>query len=52
MVDQLPENIEVTYTKSDVGESEVVSKVVKSILKEENKKNSTKNDVSKSQIED
>ncbi|MFS7977541.1 hypothetical protein Hanom_Chr10g00905171 [Helianthus anomalus] len=52
MVDQLPENIDVTYTKSDVGESEVVSKVVESVLKKENQNNSTKNDNSESQIED
>ncbi|MFS7911440.1 hypothetical protein Hanom_Chr02g00118111 [Helianthus anomalus] len=52
MVDQFPENIDVTYTKSDVGESEVVNKVVESVLEEENQNNSTKNDVSKSQIED
>ncbi|MFS7962821.1 hypothetical protein Hanom_Chr08g00731001 [Helianthus anomalus] len=37
MVDQLPKNINVTYSKSDdVGDSEVVSKVVESVLNEEN----------------
>ncbi|MFS7947416.1 hypothetical protein Hanom_Chr06g00548031 [Helianthus anomalus] len=49
MVDQLPENIDVTYSKSDdVGDSDVVSKVVESVLKED----STKNDNSGSQVED
>ncbi|MFS8024217.1 hypothetical protein Hanom_Chr16g01460631 [Helianthus anomalus] len=41
MVDQLPKNIDVTYTKSDDSESEVVSKVVESVLKEENQNIST-----------
>ncbi|KAJ0450732.1 hypothetical protein HanHA300_Chr15g0559561 [Helianthus annuus] len=50
MVDQLPENIDVTYTKSDVGESKVVNKVVESVLKDEN--DSTKTEISKSQNED
>ncbi|MFS7954037.1 hypothetical protein Hanom_Chr07g00625621 [Helianthus anomalus] len=51
MVDQLLKNIDVTYSKSDdVGDSEVVSKVVESVLKEEN--DSTKNDESESQVED
>ncbi|KAF5778302.1 putative transcription factor interactor and regulator CCHC(Zn) family [Helianthus annuus] len=36
MVDQLPDNIDVTYSKSDdSGDSEVVGKVVESVLKEE-----------------
>ncbi|KAJ0919933.1 hypothetical protein HanRHA438_Chr05g0235301 [Helianthus annuus] len=36
MVDQLPGNIDVTYSKSDdFSDSEVVSKVVESVLKEE-----------------
>ncbi|KAJ0902935.1 putative transcription factor interactor and regulator CCHC(Zn) family [Helianthus annuus] len=36
MVDQLPDNIDVTYTKSDdSNDSEVVGKVVESVLKEE-----------------
>ncbi|MFS8021349.1 hypothetical protein Hanom_Chr16g01426371 [Helianthus anomalus] len=49
MVDQLPENIHVTYSKSDdVGDSEVVSKVVESILKEY----PIKKDNSESQVED
>ncbi|MFS8002461.1 hypothetical protein Hanom_Chr13g01202331 [Helianthus anomalus] len=49
MVDQLPENIDGTYPKSDdVSDSEVVSKVVESVLKED----STKNDNSESQVED
>ncbi|KAF5773936.1 hypothetical protein HanRHA438_Chr13g0605141 [Helianthus annuus] len=49
MVDHLPENIDVTYSKSDdVGDSEVVSKVVESVLKED----STKTDMSESQVED
>ncbi|MFS8019147.1 hypothetical protein Hanom_Chr15g01400431 [Helianthus anomalus] len=49
MVDQLPENIDVTYSKSDdVGDSKVVSKVVESVLKED----FTKNDYSESQFED
>ncbi|MFS7995282.1 hypothetical protein Hanom_Chr12g01116161 [Helianthus anomalus] len=49
IVDQLPENIDVTYSKSDdAGDSEVVTKVVESVLKEE----STKNENSESQVED
>ncbi|MFS7997754.1 hypothetical protein Hanom_Chr12g01145601 [Helianthus anomalus] len=36
MVDQLPDNIDVTYSKSnDSSDSEVVGKVVESVLKEE-----------------
>ncbi|KAJ0618477.1 putative transcription factor interactor and regulator CCHC(Zn) family [Helianthus annuus] len=36
MVDQLPDNIDVTYTKSDdISDSEVVGKVVESVFKEE-----------------
>ncbi|MFS7927317.1 hypothetical protein Hanom_Chr04g00307651 [Helianthus anomalus] len=51
MVDQLTENIDVTYsTSDDVDDSEVVSKVVESVLKEEN--DSTKNEKSESQIKD
>ncbi|MFS8024508.1 hypothetical protein Hanom_Chr16g01464081 [Helianthus anomalus] len=50
MVDQLPEIIDVTYTKSDVGELEVANKVVESVLKDEN--DSTKTEISKSQHED
>ncbi|MFS7995862.1 hypothetical protein Hanom_Chr12g01123041 [Helianthus anomalus] len=50
LVDQLPENIDVTYTKSDVGESEVVSSVVENVLKDEN--HFTKNENSTSQDED
>ncbi|MFS7997515.1 hypothetical protein Hanom_Chr12g01142691 [Helianthus anomalus] len=50
MVDQFPENIDVTYSKfDDVGDSEVVSKVVESVLNEED---STKNEKSESQVED
>ncbi|MFS7978294.1 hypothetical protein Hanom_Chr10g00913821 [Helianthus anomalus] len=52
MVDQLAENIDVTYFKSDVGELEVVSEVVESVLKEESKNDSSKNDNSESQVED
>ncbi|MFS7997061.1 hypothetical protein Hanom_Chr12g01137291 [Helianthus anomalus] len=49
MVDKLPENIDMTYSKSqEVGDSEVVSKVAESVLKED----STKNDKSESQVED
>ncbi|KAJ0912571.1 hypothetical protein HanRHA438_Chr06g0275821 [Helianthus annuus] len=48
MVDQLPDNIDVTYTKSDdISDSEVVGKVVESVLAEE----STKTDKSESQDE-
>ncbi|MFS8006475.1 hypothetical protein Hanom_Chr14g01249571 [Helianthus anomalus] len=45
IVDQFTENIDATDTKSDVGESEVVNKVVKSVLKDEN--DSTKTEISK-----
>ncbi|MFS8007447.1 hypothetical protein Hanom_Chr14g01261111 [Helianthus anomalus] len=39
MVDQLPENIDVTYTKSDdAGDSDVVSKVVESVLRDDSTK--------------
>ncbi|KAM0035954.1 hypothetical protein Hdeb2414_s0015g00452611 [Helianthus debilis subsp. tardiflorus] len=49
MVDQLPENIDVTYTKSDDdGDSEVVSKVVENVLRDD----STNNGKSESQDED
>ncbi|MFS7986534.1 hypothetical protein Hanom_Chr11g01011431 [Helianthus anomalus] len=51
-VDPLPSNIDVTYTKFDVGKSEVVRNVVENVLKKENQKDSTKNDNSKSQDED
>ncbi|MFS7977249.1 hypothetical protein Hanom_Chr10g00901831 [Helianthus anomalus] len=48
-VNQLLDNIDVTYSKYDeVGDSEVVSKVVESVLEED----STKNDSSKFQVED
>ncbi|KAM0013533.1 hypothetical protein Hdeb2414_s0042g00740311 [Helianthus debilis subsp. tardiflorus] len=48
MVDQLPDNIDVTYTNSDdISDSEVVGKVVESVLAEE----STKTDKSESQDE-
>ncbi|KAM0007299.1 hypothetical protein Hdeb2414_s0145g00813001 [Helianthus debilis subsp. tardiflorus] len=40
MVDKLPDNIDVTYTKSDdLGDSEVVGKVVKSVLRDESTNN-------------
>ncbi|MFS7995412.1 hypothetical protein Hanom_Chr12g01117621 [Helianthus anomalus] len=49
MVDQLPDNNDATYSKSDdVSDSEVVGKVVESILGED----STKNENSESQVED
>ncbi|MFS7986785.1 hypothetical protein Hanom_Chr11g01014331 [Helianthus anomalus] len=39
MVDQLTENIDVTYSKSDdTGDSEVVGKVVESVLQDESTK--------------
>ncbi|MFS7905279.1 hypothetical protein Hanom_Chr01g00045811 [Helianthus anomalus] len=48
MVDQLLDNIDVTYTKSDdLGDLEVVGKVVESVLTEE----STKTDKSESRDE-
>ncbi|MFS8018269.1 hypothetical protein Hanom_Chr15g01390101 [Helianthus anomalus] len=48
MVDHLPDNINVTYTKSDdLGDSEVVGKVVERVLSEE----STKTDKSESHDE-
>ncbi|MFS7912935.1 hypothetical protein Hanom_Chr02g00135711 [Helianthus anomalus] len=48
MVDQLPENIDVTYTKSDdAGDSDVVSKVVENVLRDD----STNNGKSESQDE-
>ncbi|KAJ0800205.1 putative transcription factor interactor and regulator CCHC(Zn) family [Helianthus annuus] len=48
MVDQLPDNNDVTYSKSDnVSDSEVVGKVVESVLKED----STKTNKSESQDE-
>ncbi|KAJ0520515.1 hypothetical protein HanIR_Chr10g0460271 [Helianthus annuus] len=41
MVDQLPENIDITYSKSDdTGDSEVVGKVVESVLKDGSTKSS------------
>ncbi|MFS7912487.1 hypothetical protein Hanom_Chr02g00130521 [Helianthus anomalus] len=49
IVDQLPDNIDVTYSKSDdIGDSEVVCKVVESLLKDD----STKTDKSESHDED
>ncbi|MFS7905548.1 hypothetical protein Hanom_Chr01g00049001 [Helianthus anomalus] len=48
MVDQLPDNLDVTYTKSDdLDDSDVLGKVVESILREEY----TKTDKSESQDE-
>ncbi|KAJ0694889.1 hypothetical protein HanPI659440_Chr15g0613961 [Helianthus annuus] len=48
MVDQLPENLDVTYTKSDdADDSEVVSKVVENVLRDD----FTKNGKSESQDE-
>ncbi|MFS7911808.1 hypothetical protein Hanom_Chr02g00122421 [Helianthus anomalus] len=50
MVDQLPDNIDATYSKSDdLGDSEVLGKVVESVL---NENDSTNNGKSESQIED
>ncbi|MFS8031196.1 hypothetical protein Hanom_Chr17g01542981 [Helianthus anomalus] len=51
IVDQLPDNIDVTYSKyDDLDDSDVVGKVVERILKEE--KDSTKNEKSESHDED
>ncbi|MFS8024478.1 hypothetical protein Hanom_Chr16g01463731 [Helianthus anomalus] len=49
IVDQLPDNIDVLYSKSDdVDDSDVVGKVVESFLKDD----STKNEKSESHVED
>ncbi|MFS7962263.1 hypothetical protein Hanom_Chr08g00724591 [Helianthus anomalus] len=50
-VDQLPDDIDVTYTKSDVGESEVVKNVVENDFKYEKQNDSTQYDISRSQDE-
>ncbi|MFS7914634.1 hypothetical protein Hanom_Chr02g00155751 [Helianthus anomalus] len=51
-VDQLPDEIDVTYTKSDVCESELVNDVVEKVFEDESQSDSTKNENSKSQLED
>ncbi|MFS8034859.1 hypothetical protein Hanom_Chr17g01586121 [Helianthus anomalus] len=51
-INQLPDNIDVTYTKSDVCESELVNDVVEKVFEEESQSDSAKNENSKSQFED
>ncbi|MFS7968254.1 hypothetical protein Hanom_Chr09g00795301 [Helianthus anomalus] len=47
-VDQLADDIDVIYTKSDVSELEFVNDVVEKVFYEENQNDSTKNENSKS----
>ncbi|MFS7981055.1 hypothetical protein Hanom_Chr10g00946461 [Helianthus anomalus] len=49
---QLPDDIDVTYTKSDICESELVNDVVEKVFDDEKQNDSTKNESSNSQFED